>query len=215
MLAPCVLLVPVVAMAQTQSSTVNTRTSTNAPSWHPRSPVPAATGAAVDVSAGYVFINLDMPSSSRVNLSGINTTVAVNIFPHAGVAADFTYARASNLLGSGCHADLLSYLAGPVYYPLRIKKVTTLVHALIGGARVTGTPPGTNNSNFTGCANKLSWALGGGVHYQVSTSMALQVSSDYLHTTYFNSIPALKGQNDVRVVCGFVYSFWKHPLGTP
>jgi opacity protein-like surface antigen len=62
-----------------------------------------------------------------------------------------------------------------------------------------------------GYANNLSWALGGGVEYQVSPSVAFQVSGDYLHTSYFNSNAAMQGQNNLRIVCSAVYSFSQPP----
>ncbi|MHB8501429.1 MAG: outer membrane protein [Candidatus Acidiferrales bacterium] len=171
----------------------------------------AARGLLISASVGYAYLSLDMPSSGRVNLSGINAAVTADILPRIGVTADFTYARAANLFDTGHHVDLLSYLGGPVFYPTRARRLTTFVHALIGGARVTGVVPSSGNTYLTGYTNRLSWALGGGAEYQASPSIAFQVSGDYLRTGYFNSNAAIRGQSNLRIVCGMVYSFWKHP----
>ena len=203
--AICILFLPTLALAQSPPA------SENLPRLSKGRPVAAATGLAIRASVGYSYINLAMPSSSRVNLSGVNTAFTADILPRIGVTADLTYARASNLLNTGHHADVLSYLAGPVFYAVRYKRMTGYAHGLFGGARVTGVVP-ANNTYLRGYANNLSWALGGGVEYQVSPSVAFQISGDYLHTSYFNSNAAIQGQNNLRIVCSTVYSFSQPPL---
>ena len=85
-----------------------------------------------------------------------DTAVTALILPRVGVTADLTYVRASNSLDLGHHADVLSYLTGPVYYPVRAGRLTSFVHGLIGGARVTGPiPAGANSFLGGGYANFL------------------------------------------------------------
>jgi hypothetical protein len=200
----CFLFLPTLALAQSPPNTENSsRLSRGRPG-------AAAIGLAIRASVGYTYINLAMPSSGRVNLSGVNTAFTADILPRTGVTADFTYARASNLLNTGHHADVLSYLAGPVFYAVRYKRMTAYTHGLFGGARVTGVVP-ANNTYLRGYANNLSWALGGGVEYQLSPSIGFQVSGDYLRTSYFDSNAAIKGETNVRIVCSMVYSFSQPP----
>jgi opacity protein-like surface antigen len=176
-----------------------------------RKPVFVGRGVSVRVSAGYAYTSLGMPSSGRMNLSGPDATVTADFSPRFGASVDLSYARASNVLDTGRHADVLSYLAGPVFYPLRIAKLTTYVHALAGGARVTGVIPQSDGDFERGYANKVSWAVGGGVEYQISASVSFRGGGDYQHTSFFNSNEEIRGQNDIRAVCSVVYTLWQHP----
>ena len=115
------------------------------------------------------------------------------------------------MLNTGWHSDVLSYLAGPVIYPTRTGKLTTYVHGLVGGARVTGAIPGSSGGYELGYVNKLSWVVGAGVEYQVSPSFALRSGGDYQHTYFYNDDVAIRGENGFRVVCSVVYVFWQHP----
>ena len=211
-MACCFLLAPALALAQSQTASDTNPATTSGPVKASSRPVAAATGRLIEVSLGYEYVNLDMPSSGRVNLSGVNSTMTADILPRIGVTADFGYARAANLLDTGHHVDVLSYLAGPVFYPVRAGRLTTFIHGLIGGARVTGVVPTSDSTDLLGYANRVSWAMGGGVRYQVTPNVAFQISSDYLRTGYVNSNAAIRGQNNVRTVCGVVYSFWKHSM---
>ena len=211
-MACCFLLAPTLASAQSQTASDNNPATTVVPVRSPSPPVAAATGRLIEVSLGYESVNLDMPSSGRVNLSGVNSTITADILPRIGVTVDFGYARAANFLDTGHHVDVLSYLAGPVFYPVRAGRLTTFIHGLLGGARVTGVVPTSDSTDLLGYANRVSWAMGGGARYQVTPSVAFQISSDYLRTGYVNSNAAIRGQNNIRAVCGVVYSFWKHSI---
>jgi opacity protein-like surface antigen len=152
-----------------------------------------------------------MPLSNRVNLSGVDATATADLSPRFGVSVDSSYVRAANVLDTGRHADVLSYLAGPVFYPTRAAKLTTYVHGLFGGARVTGVIPESGNEYELGYVNKFSWAVGGGVEYQFSPSFALQTGGDYQRIYFFNSATEVEGQSGFRAVCSVVYVFWQHP----
>lgn len=209
-MAAWLLLIPSLAAGQSQGDSTISTSPTNDPVGRPGPPMPAARGLRIEASAGYAYLSLEMPSSGRVNLSGVNAAVTADIFPRVSVTADLTYARAANVFDSGHHADVLGYLTGPVFYPIRTGRLTALVHGLIGGARVTGPVPTSGNTYLWGYTNRFSWAMGGGARFQVTPSVALQITSDYLRTGYFNPNAEVRGQNNVRVVCGVVYSFWKH-----
>ena len=132
---------------------------------------------------------------------------AADFSRHFGARADLGYVRASNVLGSRNHADVLSYLGGPVLYPMRRRHFVTYAQALIGGARVTSAIPSPGGGFFGGFVNKLSWALGGGAESRVSSSMALRVGVDCLHTAYFDSSGIIRGQANLRIVGSVVYYF--------
>jgi opacity protein-like surface antigen len=174
---------------------------------HAQVPVAAGISPAINVSAGYSYVNLSSPASTRIWLNGAEASATADFSRRVGVRADLGYVRASNVLGSANHADVLSYLGGPVFYPTRHWHLVTYVHALIGGARVTGAIPSPAGGFFSGFVNKLSWAFGMGAESRVSSSIALRVGTDYLHTAYFDSSGIIRGQANLRIVGSVVYYF--------
>ena len=170
-------------------------------------PVAAGMSPAISVSAGYSYLSLSSPASTRIWLNGADVSATADFSRHIGVRADLGYVRASNVLGSANHADVLSYLGGPVLYPTRHRRLVTYAHALIGGARVTGAIPSTGGGFSSGFVNKLSWAFGVGAESRVSSSIALRVGADFLHTAYFDSSGIIRGQANLRIVGSVVYYF--------
>jgi outer membrane immunogenic protein len=211
------LFLPALVLAQTPSTPTDSGPPAPVPSHHydpvpaARAPMIAGKAMRVKASVGYAYTSLAMSSSNRVNLSGADATLTADLSPHFGVTADSSYERASNVFNTGRHADVLSYLAGPVFYPTRSERLTTYVHSLVGGARVTGPIPTNGGSFSAGYVNKLSWAFGGGIEYLLSRSIAVRIGGDYQHTYFFNSDVAIRGQNNLRAVCSVVYSLWQHP----
>ena len=169
-------------------------------------PVPAATGRSINLSVGYSYLNLAITPSTRVSLSGVETGFTLGIGSKFGVIIDASYMRVSNVLGSKFHSDLLSYLSGPVLYPLHGRRLTTYLRGLIGGARETGATP-LNGGFVTGWVNKFSWACGGGAEYKLSHSLGFRSGADYLHTAYFNGSSAIRGQGNIRATGTVIFYF--------
>src|SRR5438309_144036 len=92
---------------------------------HAQVPVAAGISPAINVGAGYSYVNLSGPASTRIWLNGADVSATADFSRHVGVRADLGYVRASNVLGSGNHADVLSYLGGPVLYPTRRRHLVT------------------------------------------------------------------------------------------
>jgi opacity protein-like surface antigen len=210
--ASCLLCLPASVRAQSQPGPGDGKQVSE--SGRPPStnrPVIAGSGPTVKASVGYAYYSLSVPSSSRVNLSGVETTLTADFLHRLGATADFSYVRASDVLGTGHHADVLSYLAGPVFYPTQHGRLTTYVHGLIGAARVTGVSPYSGTGYATGYVNKFSWALGGGVEFQVSRSVAFRGGGDYLRTEFFALGSTIRRQNNFRTACSIVYVLWQHP----
>ena len=170
-------------------------------------PAIAAKGPTVDTAAGYSYVSMSIPTVSRVSLNGVDANLGVNFSQYFGVRLDVGYDRANNVLGTGRHADILSYMGGPVFYPFRVKKWSTYAQGLFGAARVTGPVPTGTAILIGGYANKFAYAVGGGVQYNFKTSFAIRAGADYLHTAYFTPQKAITGQNNVRIVAELVYSF--------
>jgi hypothetical protein len=84
-----------------------------------------------------------------------------------GARVDIGYVRASDVLNSRNHSDVLSYLAGPVFYPVRRRNLTVFAQGLFGAARVTGAVPLSGGGFLTGYANQFALAVGTGAEYRV------------------------------------------------
>lgn len=175
-----------------------------------QSPVPTATGRVIDVSLGYSYMNRGGSISNRIGLNGADASFTMGLYSRLSLRADLGYTRAANVLGSGRHSDVLSYLAGPVLYPSIHRHFIIYLHGLVGGARVTG-PIFLNGGGFLKGAwtNQFAWAAGGGTEYWVSESLAIRSGVDYLRTAYFDGSLAIRGQNNIRATASVVYFFGK------
>jgi opacity protein-like surface antigen len=179
-----------------------------------QSPVPTATGRVIDVSLGYSYISHQDSLSNRVGLSGADASFTMGINPRLAVRADLGYARAANVLGSGRHSDVLSYVAGPVFYLTTHRHFVIYLHGLVGAARVTG-PVFINGGGLPagGFANEFAWAAGGGAEYWITDSMAIRTGADYLRTEYFDPSQAIRGQNNIRTTVSMVFFLGKVSRG--
>ncbi|HEY2547327.1 MAG TPA: hypothetical protein VGI46_14760 [Candidatus Acidoferrum sp.] len=172
-----------------------------------RTPAPAGNAPEFNLSAGYSVTNIAMPSSNGVALSGADVSLSARSGSRFGARLDIGYSRSMNVLRSGHGADVLSYFAGPVFFPWNGNLITTYVDALFGGAKVDGPFPDGAGGFRAGHVHYPAWTFGGGAEYRLSSSFAYRVSVDYLHTNFYNSSEAIRGQNDLRVVNSIVYYF--------
>src|SRR5713226_1899703 len=89
-----------------------------APTVEAQSPRVAGVASVVSVGLGYSYT-----TSARIALNGLDAAFTLDVSPHLGARVDVGYVRASHVLNSGHHSDVLSYLAGPVFYPVRGRKL--------------------------------------------------------------------------------------------
>lgn len=175
-----------------------------------QSPVAAATGRVIDVGLGYSYMSRGDNLSNRESLNGADASFTVGLYSRLAMRADLGYARAANVLGSGRHSDVLSYMAGPVLYPTTHRHVDTYIHTLMGCARVTGPIPLNGGGFLSGSwVNKFAWSVGAGAEYWVSDSIAIRTGVDYMKTAYFDPTWAFRGQNNIRTTASVVYFFGK------
>jgi hypothetical protein len=174
--------------------------------------LPAGKSRPWDLSVGYSYLSHPATSSDRVGLNGFDASVTVAVASRLAIRGDVGYARSGNLLGAPTQSSVLSYLAGPVFYPVVQPKFGIYTQALFGGARVTGPVPVTGGILIGGWADRFAWAIGGGVDYRLSRSFALRGGVDYLRTAYFSGpTPAIQGQNNVRLTASVVWSLESLP----
>jgi opacity protein-like surface antigen len=214
----CILLSPVCLQAQASSGgdsappkAMNILTKSQKPIPAAHKPVFVPTGLDLKASIGYAYTSMNVPYASRLNLNGVDVAVIADLSPFFGVTADSSYVRAPNVFGTSHAASVLSYLGGPVLYPVSHGRIRAYIHGLAGGARVAGAIPFSGSPPATGFVNKFSWAVGGGVEYQFSPLVALRAGGDYQHTYFYDPNFQIRGQNDFRAVCSVVFSVWQHP----
>jgi hypothetical protein len=180
---------------------------------HPPKPSVATVWAgyapAVNVSAGFSVTSVALPSSGRAVLGGVDAGFATDSGKHFGAKVDLSYERTANVYHTGRPMDMLSYLIGPVFYPTNGGVLSTSVHALFGGALVTGTLPNGFGGLNIGHVNYPALAVGGGVEYRLSPAFGFRVSVDYMRTHFYDFSGVVRGQNDVRIVNSFVYYLGK------
>ena len=174
--------------------------------------LPAGKSGPWDLSVGYTYLSHPATSSDRVGLNGFDASVTAGVASRLAIRGDVGYARSGNLLGAPTHSGVLSYLIGPVFYPMVRPKVDIYSQALFGGARVTGPVPVNGGILIDGWADGFAWAIGGGVDYRLSRSFALRGGVDYLRTEYFSGpAPAIQEQNNVRLTASVVWSLESLP----
>jgi hypothetical protein len=146
---------------------------------------------------GYSYLSQPGNQSNRLGLRGPDASFTIG-FSRLGLTADVGYAQASNVLGTGRHSAVLTYLAGPVFHHTLHRRFDSYVHVLVGGAKVSG-PILTNGGTILlgGWTTSYAWAVGGGVEYWATDSMAIRTGADYLRTAFYDSSLAVRGQSNL------------------
>ncbi len=172
-----------------------------------QTPVATARSKTIEIGLGYSYVSQLGNQSKRLGLRGEDATFTIG-FSRLGITADVGYARASNVLGTGRHSAVLTYLAGPVFYHTLHRRFDSYVHVLVGGAKASG-PILTNGGSILlgGWTTGYAWAVGGGVDYWLTGSMAIRTGADYLRTPFYDSSLAVRGQSNLRTTAAVVYYF--------
>jgi opacity protein-like surface antigen len=177
------------------------------PAAHAQGPLVAGIAPVLEAGAGYTYIDAGLPGESKLAMNGVQLVGDADFSRRLGVQLDLGYSRNFDAYSSGHSADLLTYMAGPVFYPLRTRRLNVFTHLLLGGARETGVNFESNGQIIMGYANRFAWAGGAGVQYRVTRSLAVRLGADYLRTSYFNSNVQLQGQYNLRSSATLIYTF--------
>ena len=158
-----------------------------------------------NLSAGYSVTNLSIPTTGRVALGGVDVSVATDDGKRIGAKLDLSYTLASNVSNSGHRADMFSYLVGPTISLWKDNSLSTYAQVMAGGARIAGPFPTASGGLGTGHVHYPAWEFGGNVEYTLSPAFGFRLTVDCLHSNFFDSSGAVRGQYDVRVVNSIVY----------
>jgi len=172
-------------------------------------PAAAATGTAFEASVGYTYLSMNTPVQQVAGLNGVDGNILVDFKSRWGLTADASYVRTGDVLGTGHSGNVLSLLAGPMFYPAYWKRNRIFIRGLAGVGWVDSAVPVTGPYYLGGTVARLSYAAGGGVEHTVTGRFAVRLGCDYLRTAFANSSGAIVSQNNVRMVGGIVIRLGK------
>jgi hypothetical protein len=173
-------------------------------------PSPTGSGPVITASLGYSYMNLPIPSSTRIGLNGVDASVTANFRSRFGAKFDLNYVRAANVLGTGHHSDVLSYMAGPVFYPINNDRLAVYVQGLVGGFRADGVIPNGTGGFGTAFTEAPAFAIGGGIERSIFSRFAIRAEADYMYTSSIDFSGAFRTQNDLRISGSLVYRWNWH-----
>ena len=168
-------------------------------------PSPAVAGPAYDVNVGYTNLTMAIPSAQHLNLSGLDVGGRVDLNSRWGAMVDSTYVRTSNVLGTRHGGYQLSFLSGPMFYPVEHGNTRMFVHGLAGAALVDGAVPINKTDYFHGWLVRFSYAVGAGIEHAVSGPFGVRVQGDYLHSAFFDAAGAVRPQGNLRLTVSLVF----------
>lgn len=170
-------------------------------------PIVAGIAPVMEGGFGYSYVDAKVPSQGTLGMNGVQGIFNADFNRHWGVKLDVGYSRVFDAFHSGHTADMLTYMGGPVLYPLRGRSYNVYAHILAGGARQTGVNYTSDGLVALGYVNKFAWAGGGGFQRRISTSWNVRVGVDYMRTAFFNQNLAVQGQSNLRGSVSLIYTF--------
>ena len=212
----CFLLCAARSSAQSSTGAVSSETPASIEKATPppmvlsgKGPVASGKSKTIEFGVGYSYVSHAQSPSQRLGLQGADAGVTIG-FSRFGLKADVGYARAANVLGTGTHSDILSYLVGPVFRPVSTRKYELSVHALVGGARQSGPFLTSGGIIFIGgWATSYAWEAGGGVKYWISDTLAISTEADCLRSAYYGPTARLQGEFNLKTTAGLIFYFGK------
>jgi opacity protein-like surface antigen len=177
---------------------------------HGQEPIAGGFAPALEGGVGFSYTQANTPSEGQMRMNGLQAVFSRDVNRHFAMKADFGYSRSFNAFHTGRSADLMTYMAGPVFYAVRRRQMSVYGELLLGGARQTGVTFEDNGQMVLGYANEFAWAGGAGVQYEIVPSISVRVGADYLRTSYFNSNVAVQAQSNLRSSVVLIYTFGTH-----
>jgi hypothetical protein len=174
-----------------------------------QAPLPAALAPAIETRLGFSSLSRVSSPNNKILFKGVSASVTGQSSDRFGATFETSYLRASNVFGTGQNNSVLTFLAGPVFYPYRRGGFVTSVHVLGGAARVSGVVVLTPSTGgfLKGTVDDLAWAFGTSLEKWFTESLAARVDIDALHTSFYNSTVKVHGEYDLRATWGLIYYF--------
>jgi len=156
-----------------------------------------------EVFGGYQYLHLG-GSGTDVNFNGWNASLTGNFNSWFGVTADFSGSyKTINVGGVNVDTKIYSYTGGPVVSLNSRGKVNPFVHALFGGAHVSGSAS-VEGASGSASDNGFTMMFGGGVDVKVNRALAVRlVQADWVSYRF----SGVSENHNVRVSTGIVLRF--------
>jgi hypothetical protein len=168
--------------------------------------VGAASGPSFDLSAGYSYLSMQVPSAGNTNLYGVDASAGIDFNRHWGGLIDSSYVRAGDVFGTGHDSYVLSALVGGVFYPYSHGETRISLRALGGAGLVDSAVPVNGPSYYLhGWVARPSYGAGVGVERTIFGPFAFRVTGDYLRTAFVNSSEDVELQNNLRLTGSIVF----------
>lgn len=166
-------------------------------------PVLAQDAPRAEVFGGFQYFRansgVNVSSFDNFNLNGWNASLSGYFNRYLGVTADFSGAYGNpEFLGVPIHTKLHTFMFGPVLRLPNPTHITPFVHALGGGAHLSGDVLGVSGSE-----TDAAWAVGGGLDLNMGPLLSLRLAQvDFLQTRAGGT-----NQNNFRYSAGVVIKF--------
>lgn len=170
-------------------------------------PVVAGVAPVFESGLGYSYMQSNVPSEGNLAMKGALFSASGDLNGRLGIKLQVGYSRSFDAFQTGRVADVLTYMAGPVFYAVRRQKFDIHVQVLAGGARETGVNFENDGTLVRGYVNHPAYAGGAGFQYRISSALSLRPEVEYLRTSYFNSNVAIQGQTNLRTSISMIYTF--------
>ena len=174
---------------------------------HAQGPVVAGVAPVIDGGIGSSYMQSNVPSEGNLAMKGIVVSASGDVNAHFGAKLEVGYSRSFDAFQTGRAADILTYMGGPVFYPVRRRKFSIHAQVLLGGARETGVNFESNGTLVRGFVNHFAWAGGAGFQYRISEAFSLRPEVEYFRTSFFNSNVTIQGQTNLRPSLSLIYTF--------
>ena len=180
--------------------------------WQARAQGPVVAGIApvFEGGVGYSYMRSDIPSEGTMGMNGVLLSGSGDFNRHWGIKLELGYSRNFDAFQSGHTADMVTYMGGPVFYPIRTRRYSIYAEALFGGARETGVNFEADGTLIRGFVNRFAWAGGGGLQYRISPALSLRGGVDYLRSSFFNDNALPTAHSNLRSSVSVVYTFGRH-----
>ena len=90
---------------------------------HAQGPVIAGVAPVIERGIGYSYVKSDVPSQGNLAMKGILLSASGDLNAHFGVKLEVGYSRSFDAFQTGRVADILTYMGGPVFYPIRRQQI--------------------------------------------------------------------------------------------
>ena len=170
-------------------------------------PLVAGVAPVFEGGVGYTYTQSTLPSEGKLAMKGVVASASGDLNSRIGLKLQVGYSRSFDAFQTGRTADVLTYMAGPVFYAVRLPKFDIHAQVLAGGARETGVNFENDGTLVRGYVNHFAWAGAAGFQYRISSAFSLRPEVEYLRTSFFNSNVAIQGQTNLRASLSMIYTF--------